>query len=113
MTRHGRVVFYDYDELCLLTDCNFRRIPSYDDGLGDFGSEPWFSVHENDIFPEEFQRFLGLPRPLQSVFQAQHGYLFDAEFWQGMQARHRAGEVLDIFPYKQSKRFPHLHHLET
>ena len=107
VTRHHRVVFYDYDELCLLTECNFRRIPSYDDGLSDFGQEPWFSVHENDIFPEEFQRFLGLPRVLQGVFQEHHGYLFDAEFWQGMQARHRAGEVLDIFPYKQSKRFPH------
>ncbi len=107
VTRHHRVVFYDYDELCLLTDCNFRRIPVYDDGLGDFGQEPWFSVHENDIFPEEFQRFLGLPRPLQSVFHDHHGYLFDAEFWQHMQGRHRAGEVLDIFPYKQSKRFPH------
>ncbi len=28
VTRHGRVVFYDYDEICFLTEANFRHIPA-------------------------------------------------------------------------------------
>ncbi len=31
-------------------------------------SEPWFYVDENDVFPEEFQKFLGLRAPLRDVF---------------------------------------------
>ncbi|HBY94992.1 MAG: bifunctional isocitrate dehydrogenase kinase/phosphatase [Ardenticatenaceae bacterium] len=104
VTRHGRVVFYDYDELCLLTDCNFRRIPPGRDLYEDFEAEPWFSVGEHDIFPEEFERFLGLQAYLKQVFMEKHSDLLDVEFWQDMQVRHRAGEVIDVFPYRQSKR---------
>ncbi|MGQ9490056.1 MAG: bifunctional isocitrate dehydrogenase kinase/phosphatase [Anaerolineae bacterium] len=106
VTRHGRVVFYDYDELCLLTDCHFRRFPpghnSYDE-LGD--AQPWFSVAENDVFPEEFSAFLGLEPRLREAFVAAHGNLFDAAWWRQMQARLRAGEMMDLFPYPQGKRF--------
>ncbi|MBK8049222.1 MAG: bifunctional isocitrate dehydrogenase kinase/phosphatase [Anaerolineales bacterium] len=105
VTRHGRVVFYDYDELCLLTDCNFRTMPesaSYEDELSD---QPWFSVSENDIFPEEFRRFLWFPAPLRRVMEETHGGLFTPEFWQELQERNRAGEVLDFFPYDKQKRF--------
>lgn len=107
VTRHGRVVFYDYDELCLLTDCNFRKMPesdSYDDEVSD---QPWFSVAENDIFPEEFRRFLWFPGPLRAVMEEHHGRLFTAEFWQELQQRTLAGELLDFFPYPQEKRFCH------
>ncbi len=72
VTRHGRVVFYDYDELCLLTDCNFRKMPeasSYEDEVAD---QPWFSVAENDIFPEEFRKFLWFPGPLRKVMEEHH-----------------------------------------
>ena len=105
VTRHGRVVFYDYDELCLLTDCNFRKMPesgSYEDEVAD---QPWFSVAENDIFPEEFRRFLWFPGPLRAVMEECHGRLFTAEFWQELQQRTLAGELLDFFPYPQEKRF--------
>ena len=63
MTRHGRVVFYDYDELCFLTDCNFRKLPEARTPEEEIAAEPWFSVRENDIFPEEFLQFLAFPEP--------------------------------------------------
>lgn len=105
VTRHGRVVFYDYDELCLLTECNFRTMPqstSYEDEMAD---QPWFSVAENDIFPEEFRRFLWFPTPLRKVMEEHHNQLFTVEFWRGLQERTGAGEILDFFPYDQEKRF--------
>ncbi len=104
VTRHGRVVFYDYDELCLLTDCNFRELPHSDDIDEEMSADPWFYVGPNDIFPEEFIRFFGLPPYLREVFLSVHGDLLGVGFWTQMQERHRAGEVVDIFPYKQSKR---------
>ncbi len=104
VTRHGRVVFYDYDELCLLTDCNFRELPESDDADEELSADPWFYVGPNDIFPEEFIRFFGLPPQLRDVFLQMHGDLLGVDFWTRMQDRHRAGEVVDIFSYKQSKR---------
>lgn len=104
VTRHGRVVFYDYDELCLLTQCNFREIPAahnYDDELE---SETWFKVNENDIFPSEFKTFLGLSGRLRELFIETHGELFGVDFWRNTQNKIRSGEVADIFPYKQSRR---------
>ncbi len=105
VTRHGRVVFYDYDELCLLTDCNFRKMPEatrYEDEVSD---QPWFSVAENDIFPEEFRKFLWFPAPLRKVMEEHHSQLFTVEFWRSLQERTSAGEILDVFPYDQEKRF--------
>jgi isocitrate dehydrogenase kinase/phosphatase len=104
VTRHGRVVFYDYDELMLLTDCKFRRMPQAREFSDDFEAEPWFFVGKNDIFPQEFSTFLGLPDAYRSVFDHFHGDLFDVKFWKEMQKRHQAGEVIDIFPYKQNRR---------
>jgi isocitrate dehydrogenase kinase/phosphatase len=95
----GRVIFYDYDEVQLLTDCNFRAIPEprcYEDEVA---AEPWFSVGRNDIFPEEFPRFLGLSNHQMEAFLVTHGELFTPAFWRGLQARHRAGEVLEVLPY--------------
>ena len=106
VTRTGRVVFYDYDELCLLSSCNFRVMPSgglYDD----LGDQPWFSVAENDIFPEQFSQFLGLQGPLRQVFMQHHADLLDAAYWRSIQERHKRGEIVDIFPYRQSRRFKH------
>jgi isocitrate dehydrogenase kinase/phosphatase len=105
VTRHGRVVFYDYDELCLLTDCNFRVMPAsrnYEDEMAD---QPWFAVAENDIFPEEFRKFLWFPAPLRKVMEEHHARLFTVEYWQELQSRIGTGEVIDFFPYDQSRRF--------
>ena len=104
VTRHGRIVFYDYDELCPLDACKFRRVPQARHDDDELGSEPWFHVGENDIFPEELMTFLGIPRALEPVFLGTHGELFDVAFWQAMQARHDAGEVVDILPYGESQR---------
>lgn len=105
VTRHGRVVFYDYDELCLLTECNFRKMPVARDYDDEIAAHPWFSVADNDIFPEEFRRFLWFPSPLREVMEAHHGRLFTVEYWRQLQERNRAGELLDFFPYDQNKRF--------
>lgn len=105
VTRTGRVIFYDYDELCLVTDCNFRDLPrGREDEEG--GAEPWFYVGEDDVFPEEFLAFLGLPETLRAPFLRAHGEILTADFWRRMQARHRAGEIVDIFPYRESQRLP-------
>jgi isocitrate dehydrogenase kinase/phosphatase len=105
VTRHGRVVFYDYDELCLLNECNFRVIPAARDAYDDLSDGPsWFSVNDNDVFPEEFRSFLGLDARLMKVFCDAHSDLFDAKWWRQMQTRIIAGEVMDNFPYPPSKR---------
>lgn len=106
VTRHGRIVFYDYDELCLLTDCNFRRIPEANGFWEDMEAEPWFSVGENDVFPEQFSSFLGLQGDLRRTFLEHHGDLFGIDYWLRTIERHRSGEVIDLFPYRQSRRFP-------
>jgi isocitrate dehydrogenase kinase/phosphatase len=104
VTRHGRVVFYDYDELCLVTDCHFRELPAAADDSDDFAAEPWFYVGPSDIFPEEFINFMGLGGVLRDTFLKAHGDILTAQYWQGIQARHRAGELLDIIPYPCSRR---------
>jgi isocitrate dehydrogenase kinase/phosphatase len=104
VTRHGRVVFYDYDELCLVTDCNFRRLPAARRPEQDLAAEPWFAVGEHDVFPEEFERFLELDGELREAFCRHHRDLFTIEFWRGQQEHHRAGEIMDFFPYPTGKR---------
>jgi isocitrate dehydrogenase kinase/phosphatase len=104
VSRHGRLIFYDYDELCLLSDCRFRELPQPRDDYEEGAPEPWFHVGERDIFPEEFRAFLGLPTPLREAFLARHGELLHVAFWHRMQELHRRGEVLDIYPYRSERR---------
>ncbi|MEZ4517746.1 MAG: bifunctional isocitrate dehydrogenase kinase/phosphatase [Chloroflexota bacterium] len=103
VTRHGRVVFYDYDELCLLTDCNFRKMPSagYEEELS---AEPWFHVNEGDIFPQEFAYFLGLSGELREVFDAHHSDLYQPETWRRYQEGIREGAIAHIYPYLFEQR---------
>ncbi|MCG8332531.1 MAG: bifunctional isocitrate dehydrogenase kinase/phosphatase [Chitinophagales bacterium] len=105
VTRLKRVVFYDYDEIGFLTEYNFRRIPEpryYEDELS---AEPWYSVGENDVFPEEFPRFLIGRRDIREIFYRLHGDLYDVPFWRQIQERLRKGEIFDVFPYRQRLRF--------
>lgn len=104
VTRHGRVVFYDYDELTFLTDCNFRRFPEPQTFEQEMASEPWYYVAENDIFPEELLRFLGIPNHLKSVFVEHHSDLLDVVFWQEVQEKLEQGVITDILPYHQDQR---------
>jgi len=104
VTRHGRVVFYDYDELCPLTSCNFRKLPPAYQHENEMASEPWFYVDDNDVFPEEFQNFLGLRAPLRDVFCEHHNDLFEVSFWQHAQQMIQAGELPHIYPYARNCR---------
>ncbi len=104
LTRRGRVVFYDYDELCWLTDCNFRKLPEARSYEEEMAAEPWFSVRPNDIFPEEFPNFLFFPEPARAALFERHGDLFRPEFWRAVQERLRAGELPEIPPYAAERR---------
>ena len=104
VTRHGRVICYDYDELCLLSECRFRRIPEPTSLEDELSAEPWFYVAEQDVFPEEFRAFLVPPGPLREDFLQAHADLLDVRFWQGVQTRLAAGEVVDVFPYRRDAR---------
>lgn len=104
VTRHGRVVFYDYDELCFLTDCNFRDLPQPTTHEEEMAAEPWFSVRENDIFPEEFLQFLRFPDKARASLLEQHADLFTPSFWRRMQEKLRAGEIPEVFPYNAERR---------
>ena len=105
VTRHGRVVFYDYDEICYLTDLNFRPLPEPRTPEEEMSSEVWYSVGPGDVFPEEFRRFLfGKPKVKQR-FVEMHGELFDHAYWQGLQNAISHGQVMDVFPYRRKKRF--------
>ncbi len=105
VTRYGRVVFYDYDELCELTDCRFRRMPTPRDDEDEMRSDPWFFVEKNDIFPEQFPTFLIPPGKPRDVFMEVHGDLADPGYWIAQQERVRAGIQDDLFPYDPSIRF--------
>jgi isocitrate dehydrogenase kinase/phosphatase len=104
VTRHGRVVFYDYDELTRLEDCVFRRMPIASDADDEMSAEPWFSVGPGDVFPEEFATFLGLEGRLRETFMRRHRDVFEASSWQHWQRRVKAGEILDIYPYDDGLR---------
>jgi isocitrate dehydrogenase kinase/phosphatase len=104
VTRHGRVVCYDYDELGLVTDFCFRSLPVAASDDDEYAEEAWFGVGPRDVFPEEFTRFLGLPPPLRTLLEQSHGELVEVGFWRDMQTRVSSGEILDLFPYHPSRR---------
>jgi isocitrate dehydrogenase kinase/phosphatase len=107
VTRHGKVVFYDYDEIEYLTDCNFRRIPAPRNEEEEMSGEVWWPVAPRDVFPETFEPFLlGDPR-VRAVFMRHHADLLDADFWNTQKARIQAGHVHDVFPYDPARRFGH------
>jgi isocitrate dehydrogenase kinase/phosphatase len=99
VTRHGRVVFYDYDELCRVTDCQFRDLPKASNDEDEMRAEPWFYVGDKDVFPETFLNFLGMSDEVRQEFLQLHGDLFEAGFWRRTQQRLKAGEVLEVLPY--------------
>ena len=105
ITRYGRVVFYDYDEIEYMTDCNFRKIPVAPDYETEMSGEVWYPVARNDIFPEEFSTFLLASPTLRQVFHKYHADLLTPDFWQNAQRKIRDGHVEDFFPYPQELRF--------
>ena len=103
LSRHGRVIFYDYDEIEDLDDVCFRRIPVGDD-VDELAAEPWFSVGEHDAFPEQFVPFLVPAGSLRDAFIAAHEALLTPEWWTDVQRRIRAGEMFDVYPYPPERR---------
>jgi isocitrate dehydrogenase kinase/phosphatase len=99
VTRHNRVIFYDYDELCRITDCRFRDLPQAVTPEDEMSAEPWFHVADNDVFPETFLRFLGIEGRLLEVFLEKHGELLQAAWWRDLQQRLTSGDVVEVLPY--------------
>lgn len=105
VTRHGRIVFYDYDEICYLHECNFRRIPpapSWEDELSD---QLWYSAGPNDVFPEQFGSFTFPLAQDREFFSQDHQALLTPEFWTEQQQRIADGQQDDLFPYPTERRF--------
>ncbi|WP_165735340.1 bifunctional isocitrate dehydrogenase kinase/phosphatase [Pseudoalteromonas sp. C8] len=105
VTRWGRVVFYDFDEICPLTDCNFREVPQTQNALEELSSNSYFDIAENDIFPSQFKVFFSANEIAFNYFNNEHSNLFLATFWQGSQQQVHNGYLPDVYPYKQSWRF--------
>jgi isocitrate dehydrogenase kinase/phosphatase len=108
VTRFGRVVFYDYDEISTLAKCNFRRLPKPANDEDEYAAEPWFSVGPNDVFPEEWPPFLFSDPRHKKIFQEEHAELLDAGYWQSLQKRVAAGEQIAFYPYPSARRFSHV-----
>jgi isocitrate dehydrogenase kinase/phosphatase len=103
VTRHGRVIFYDYDELCAVTDCRFRDMPQAQNEEDEMRAEAWFHVNDNDVFPETFMQFLGFDAHLKEVFARVHGEVMTADWWRGIQQRLQEGDVLEVLPYHRHR----------
>jgi isocitrate dehydrogenase kinase/phosphatase len=99
VTRHGRVIFYDYDELCQVTDCNFRDVPPATNDEDEMRGEAWFYVNENDVFPETFINFLSFSPEQRAALLRFHGEILTAAFWRGVQQKLLEGDVLEVLPY--------------
>ena len=99
VTRHRRVIFYDYDEVALVTECDFRDIPDTDDDEDLMRSDVWFHVNKNDIFPEEFIKFLSMDAQLRALFLEVHGDLLTADYWNRVKSKHLKGDIELVIPY--------------
>jgi isocitrate dehydrogenase kinase/phosphatase len=99
VTRHNRVIFYDYDELCRVTDCRFRDMPQATSDEDEMRAESWFYVADNDVFPETFLQFLGFEGRLRDVFLEKHGEILEAGWWRALQERLAAGDLVEVLPY--------------
>ncbi|WP_371434684.1 bifunctional isocitrate dehydrogenase kinase/phosphatase [Polaromonas sp.] len=109
VTRQGKVVFYDYDEIEYLSDCNFRRVPTPRNEEEEMSGEVWYPVGPRDVFPETFAPFLLGNDAVREVFMKHHADLLDVAFWQEHKERIQAGHVHDVFPYERERRFSRLY----
>ncbi|MGR5147762.1 bifunctional isocitrate dehydrogenase kinase/phosphatase [Photobacterium alginatilyticum] len=104
VTRHKRVVFYDYDEISYMTEMNFRKIPPPRYPEDEMAAEPWYSVGVNDVFPEEFRTFLLINPTVRALFNELHSDLFEASYWQQLQQNITNGQYEDVYPYSNKQR---------
>ncbi len=104
ITRHGRAIFYDYDELCLVSECRFRRLPEASSNDEEMHKGAWYYVDDRDVFPEQFPRFLGMSEDLRADLIATHGEIFDPGWWLAVQNDLRQGGYADLPPYPRRLR---------
>lgn len=102
VTSNDRVIFYDYDELCLLQECNFRKFPKAQSYEQQMAAGAWFYVADNDVFPEQFTEFLGLEGRSLEVFMEHHADVLDYKFWKALQAKHEDGALIEFLPYRNA-----------
>ena len=105
LTKNGRVVFYDYDEIQYITECNFRVVPPPNNPEDELSDEPWYSIGSNDVFPEEFETFLLSKTKVKKAFLKYHSELLDPCFWKDQQEKLKNGCFVDVFPYPNEERF--------
>ena len=106
VTRHDRVVFYDYDEIQPIGEVAFRRIPPASSYEEELAAEPYWRVGQGDVFPEQFESFLVSDPRSREIFYEHHRDLLDPAFWSAKQRRFSAGELEDVYPYPEELRFP-------
>ena len=99
VTQHNRIIFYDYDEVSLVTDCNFRDIPESNSIEDEMQADTWYYVGEHDIFPEEFIRFLSMNDELKAEFMKYHKDLLTSKYWRRIKNQHLKGQALLVIPY--------------
>jgi len=104
VTRNRRAIFYDYDELCLVSECRFRRLPTATTDDEDMHHGAWYHVNANDVFPEQFPRFLGLTPAQQDALMRTHGEIFDVRWWLALQEDLARGAQFDVSPYPAATR---------
>ncbi len=105
LTRHGRCIFYDYDEITLLTQCNFRDKPKAETYEQIYAPSPWYEIGPDDIFPEEFRYFMIGREDIKAAFEKAHADLFTAKYWIDIQNKIKEGQFLHAFPYPPQIRF--------
>jgi len=104
VTRSGRTVFYDYDEVSLLSRCRFRRLPSARHAEEELSDEVWFNVDPEDVFPEQFQRFMDIPPQFSGLMHSRHPELFDIDWWLAIQTSASVSMNNTMAPYPDSTR---------
>ena len=101
ITRLGRVIFYDYDEICWMHERNFRELPKSDDPY----ALDTLSVAPNDVFPEQFEHFIVGKKQFKDILKELHGDLMTAEYWRQVQVITARKETQNFTPYSPSIRF--------
>ncbi|QZO11522.1 bifunctional isocitrate dehydrogenase kinase/phosphatase [Pseudoalteromonas piscicida] len=103
VSKHHRVIFYDYDEVQYLTEMNFRALPKQ--GLDNMYDSGDISSAPQDVFPEQLCTFVLTNPTLKEMFLHHHADLAEVLFWQQAQRDIREKVVRHIYPYPHENRF--------
>ncbi|MEM0910825.1 MAG: bifunctional isocitrate dehydrogenase kinase/phosphatase [Pseudomonadota bacterium] len=101
ITRTGRVIFYDYDEICYMDERNFRELPKSDDPY----ALDTLSVAPDDVFPEQFEHFIVGKKHLKELLKELHGDLLLPEYWRYLQEEAKKVRFQHFTPYPSNIRF--------